>query len=270
MSEQHLVQNMRNGYWRTYPIQVAERLGGNSFLRQNTLPLPFSFTQGCSRKLKSSLLGGSSRSLQNVTYSSTSRLVNELYHPEHDVENLEGYVPGGFHPTAIKDTFCDGRYKIVHKLGFGGYSTIWLARDQIRQRFVSLKILIASASRSSNEGSILCLLQNGNSSHPGRQFIPTLLDQFTFAGPNGQHLCLVGEPYGCSVSKSKEDNVDLMFPFKAARSVAAQLVMGLSYLHDCGICHGGASFPTPLVLFRANRITYRFTYGQFPSTNSKL
>lgn len=31
------------------------------------------------------------------------------YHPEVDVEDLEGYMPGGYHPTLIGDTFCSGR-----------------------------------------------------------------------------------------------------------------------------------------------------------------
>jgi hypothetical protein len=49
--------------------------------------------------------------------------MEDIYHPEVDVEYLEDYVPGGYHPTLIGDTFC-GRYTVVHKLGFGGYSTI--------------------------------------------------------------------------------------------------------------------------------------------------
>ncbi|KAH8587993.1 protein kinase [Bisporella sp. PMI_857] len=169
---------------------------------------------------------------------STSPLVEELYHPEADVENLEEYVPSGFHPTSIVDTFRDGHYhyRIVHKLGFGGYSTICLARDQQLQRYVSLKILVASLSGNSNEANILRLLQNGNSGHPSKQFIQTILDEFKFKGPNGQQLCLVGVLYGCSISKSKEDSANFMFPVDAAWSAAAQLIMGLLYLHANGIC----------------------------------
>ncbi|EFW21411.1 hypothetical protein D8B26_001614 [Coccidioides posadasii str. Silveira] len=161
-----------------------------------------------------------------------------IYYPESDVEDLEGYRPGGYHPTLIGDTFCGGRYKIVHKLGFGGYSTIWLAHDQQLQCYVSLKILVAGASQGSNEGEILCLLAKGTLNCFGRRFIPTLLDQFSFDGPNGHHLCLVGEPAGCSIANSKENSTNFMFPRDAARSIAAQLIMGLNYLHANDVCHG--------------------------------
>ncbi|OAT10505.1 CMGC/SRPK protein kinase [Blastomyces gilchristii SLH14081] len=161
-----------------------------------------------------------------------------IYHPGVDLEDFEGYTHGGFHPTLIGDTFCEGRYTVVHKLGFGGYSTIWLARDRRNQRYVSLKILTAEASRESREDEILQILAKGDSTHPGKRFVPYLLDRFSFEGPNGHHRCLVGEPAGCSLAKSKEDSTNLMFPRDAARSIAAQCFMGVSYLHANGVCHG--------------------------------
>lgn len=45
-------------------------------------------------------------------------------------EGLERYRPGGYHPVVVGDTFKDGRYTIFNKLGFGGYSTVWLAHDK--------------------------------------------------------------------------------------------------------------------------------------------
>ena len=44
-------------------------------------------------------------------------------------ESLYNYRPGGFHPVNLGDTLQDGRYVIRHKLGYGGFSTVWLARD---------------------------------------------------------------------------------------------------------------------------------------------
>ena len=45
-------------------------------------------------------------------------------------EKIAKYQPGGYHPVCLGDTFKDGRYKIHHKLGWGGFSTVWLARDR--------------------------------------------------------------------------------------------------------------------------------------------
>lgn len=170
-----------------------------------------------------------------------------VYLQDPDLENLENYRPTGFHPTSIGAILKDGRYKLVHKLGFGGYSTIWLARDLHRRRYVALKLQRARASSRNKESAILISLRDP-SSHPGTRFVPSLLDDFTVTGPNGTHLlCLVSEPNGPNVAVSKEDAPDWMFPVKSARSIAAQLIMGLSYLHSRGICHGG-------MFARCNRI----------------
>ena len=44
-------------------------------------------------------------------------------------ERLDRYVPGGYHPVHLHDKLKGGRYEIVGKLGFGAFSTVWLARD---------------------------------------------------------------------------------------------------------------------------------------------
>lgn len=46
-----------------------------------------------------------------------------------DQESMHAYKPGGFHPVCLEDTFENGRYIIRHKLGWGGFATVWLARD---------------------------------------------------------------------------------------------------------------------------------------------
>jgi serine/threonine protein kinase len=42
-------------------------------------------------------------------------------------EWAEEYCPGGFHPVNLGDTFHDGKYRVIRKLGDGSYSTVWLA-----------------------------------------------------------------------------------------------------------------------------------------------
>jgi hypothetical protein len=40
-----------------------------------------------------------------------------------EIECVEEYrpLPGGFHPISIGDKSSGGRYKVIHKLGFGGF-----------------------------------------------------------------------------------------------------------------------------------------------------
>lgn len=61
-----------------------------------------------------------------TTYNSANPLLFEE-------ENLLGYCVGGYHPLVIGDALQSGRYDVHHKLGHGGYSTVWLCRDN---RFV--------------------------------------------------------------------------------------------------------------------------------------
>ena len=46
-------------------------------------------------------------------------------------EDPNWYRPGGYHPIHLGDRLKDGRYEIVHKLGFGGFATVWLAKDHV-------------------------------------------------------------------------------------------------------------------------------------------
>lgn len=52
---------------------------------------------------------------------------------------MEMYRPGGYHRISIGDQL-HARYRVVYKLGHGGYSTIWLARDECSQKFVTVKV----------------------------------------------------------------------------------------------------------------------------------
>ncbi|KAL2054439.1 hypothetical protein ABVK25_005187 [Lepraria finkii] len=123
---------------------------------------------------------------------------------EVDAEPLERYRKGGYHPTHLGDTFKDGRYKIIHKLGWGGYATVWLARDFMLSRHVTIKILVSELWHSSQEVRILEHLSHGPASHPGKKHIIQLLDRFEHEGPNGTHPCLVFESLGPSVLSEAE------------------------------------------------------------------
>lgn len=121
------------------------------------------------------------------------------------VGRLDYYLPGGYHPLQIGDRFHE-RYRVVHKLGHGSFSTIWLARDEQLSRYVAVKV--CTADMIPQEGEILSRLRDA---HPapqaetrGKSLIPTLLDRFSIQGPNGTHTCFVSAPARCSISNIRK------------------------------------------------------------------
>ncbi|MCJ1425254.1 hypothetical protein MMC29_003142 [Sticta canariensis] len=168
---------------------------------------------------------------------SESKRTGALY-CEVDAEPLERYRKGGYHPTHLGDIFKDGRYKIIHKLGWGGYATVWLARDFMLCRHVAMKILVSELGHSSQEVRILEHLSQGPASHPGKEHIIQLLDRFEHEGPNGIHPCLVLEPLGSSVLSEADLYSSNRLPGKIAWEASRQTIQALAYIHANGIGHG--------------------------------
>lgn len=67
-----------------------------------------------------------------------------------NIEDIEGYRPGGYHPVHLGDILGE-RYKVLHKLGSGGFSTTWLTRDVVGRGYFALKILKAEETSSTTE-----------------------------------------------------------------------------------------------------------------------
>ncbi len=59
---------------------------------------------------------------------------------EDDCEDAKDYRKGGYHPVNIGDVYR-GRYKVLRKLGYGHFSTVWLVLDMETKNFVALKIV---------------------------------------------------------------------------------------------------------------------------------
>lgn len=59
-------------------------------------------------------------------------------------EGTEDYRRGGYHAVRIGDTFKNGRYVVQSKLGWGHFSTVWLAWD-IQSSVISLSSSLFSS-----------------------------------------------------------------------------------------------------------------------------
>ncbi|KAI3338693.1 kinase-like domain-containing protein [Ustulina deusta] len=167
----------------------------------------------------------------------SSQLASHPYTCDVDAEPLRRYRPGGYHPIHLGDQLRDGRYKILHKVGWGGYSTTWAARDREQQRYVAVKISVAEAN-SNHEVGILQLISS-SPNHRGKEHIVQLLDSFSIEGPNGKHRCLVLELLGPNIPDLVGSYLhDERLPAQAARSIACQVLTGVDFLAQLNIGHG--------------------------------
>lgn len=96
-----------------------------------TKPSPFSRISPRNASTWKAILGTFiSRHPFSFTFARTSQIEQLLHVCNIDAEPLYRYRRGGYHPIRLGGLLKDGRYKILHKLGWGGYSTVWAARDQ--------------------------------------------------------------------------------------------------------------------------------------------
>ncbi|GLA40985.1 hypothetical protein AnigIFM63309_008827 [Aspergillus niger] len=119
--------------------------------------------------------------------------------PQHELVDEElspGYSPKHYYPAKPGEVLAD-HYQLLVKIGWGGGSTVWLARDVARhaERIVALKILNNNNPRGAyHERRIEEHIAQQTPSHRGRPVIRSYLKSFELKGPIGKHLCLAYEP----------------------------------------------------------------------------
>ncbi|EJD48527.1 kinase-like protein [Auricularia subglabra TFB-10046 SS5] len=155
-------------------------------------------------------------------------------------EDAEDYCEGGYCPVSIGDRF-NSRYVIVRKLGWGHFSTVWLARDDRTQTHVALKVVRAAASYTETAEDEIKLLQRlaaADPAHPGYSHVMRMLDHFVHRSPHGAHVCMVFEVLGESLMGLIDAYLDVGTPLGIVRQVAKQLLLGLDYMHRAaGLIH---------------------------------
>ncbi|KAK4127345.1 kinase-like protein [Parathielavia appendiculata] len=146
-------------------------------------------------------------------------------------EDVENYEPGGFHPVHLGDVY-DGRYRVVHKLGFGGFPTVWLARDVLDGRWMTLRWL--------SPGSQPRTSRAAAATHP------SIAEPPLFAVPEGR-FCVDGAELWASLPGDAGFGSECVHAFQGfssgvtpgfAREVSLQAARALAHLHANGLCHG--------------------------------
>ncbi|XP_067643162.1 SRSF protein kinase 3 isoform X2 [Eurosta solidaginis] len=165
---------------------------------------------------------------------------SSLYGSDEEQEDPSQYCRGGYHPVIIGDIF-DNRFRVVRKLGWGHFSTVWLCRDLKEEKYVALKVVKSAPhyiETAADEIRLLEAIRDADPLDAKRERIVRLLNHFTIRGVNGKHYCLVFEALGCSLYKLIVKNNYQGLAIAQVRNIIKQVLEGLDYLHTkCNIIH---------------------------------
>ena len=174
-------------------------------------------------------------------------------------EGLEDYKIDGYHPVHVGEILLD-RYVIMQKLGYGHFSTAWLALDNNNGNYVAIKIqksderyiqgaydeieiLQALAKKNFDEEWIKSLREYYKDDPEKLKELETvehtqvvqLLNSFIHNGQNGKHFCMVFEVMGVTLLEIIKRYNYKGIPLPLVRIITKQILIGLDFLHR--ICH---------------------------------
>ena len=156
------------------------------------------------------------------------------------------------------------RYVVVQKLGWGHFSTVWLARDTMYNTYVAMKVQKSASHYTEaayDEVEILDVvaknvfvkdwvdsvnrykINDPNYAEKGGYGIEDchtvqLLNSFIHSGPNGSHFIMVFEILGVNLLEIMKRYDYRGIPLPLVRRMTKQVLIGLDYLHrKCRIIH---------------------------------
>ncbi|XP_054465156.1 SRSF protein kinase 1a isoform X1 [Anoplopoma fimbria] len=159
---------------------------------------------------------------------------------DEEQEDPNDYCKGGYHHVKVGDLY-NGKYHVIRKLGWGHFSTVWLAWDIQVKRFVAMKVVKSAehyTETAVDEIKLLRSVRNSDPNDPNREMVVQMVDDFKISGINGTHVCMVFEVLGHHLLKWIIKSNYQGLPLPCVKSIIRQVLQGLDYLHTkCQIIH---------------------------------
>ncbi|KAI3424978.1 hypothetical protein D9Q98_008359 [Chlorella vulgaris] len=154
-------------------------------------------------------------------------------------EDEEDYKRGGYHRVRCGEKFKDGRYTVLHKLGWGHFSTVWMVRDEQTAQLGAMKVVKAAAHYTEAARDEITLLSQIAENDPeDSHYCCRMVDWFEHSGAHGRHVCMVFEVLGDNLLTLIRLFAHRGIPLPAVRHLARQVLVALDYLHTtCRIIH---------------------------------
>ncbi|KAF4456354.1 CMGC protein kinase [Fusarium austroafricanum] len=162
---------------------------------------------------------------------------DNAYEVEELSEPLERYSEGRYYPICIGEILVN-QYRVEHKLGHGGFSTVWMAYDMVEKRDVALKIMSPKPpdkDEYTRQKEIIKAVKDN--SH-----LLLFQDTFRLPGCIDIHRVLVLPLQGPNLRDYRFQAPDPanprpVRPMSTQMSTARQLLQAIRNLHEGGIVH---------------------------------
>jgi serine/threonine-protein kinase SRPK3 len=185
-------------------------------------------------------------------------------------EEEEEYKKGGYHPVEIDDVL-NTRYKITAKLGWGHFSTVWLAMDIKSEEDKPIALKIVKSAQHYTEAALdeIKILQKTTQEDPNNEYcVIRLLDNFQINGVNGDHVAMVFEKLGCNLLTLIRMYRYKGLPIPLVRIITKQVLIGVDFLHRCQIIHTDLK-PENLLLVKTPTIIRNMKKDTSKNTDDK-
>jgi serine/threonine-protein kinase SRPK3 len=152
-------------------------------------------------------------------------------------ERAKEYRKGGYHPVVVGEVY-NNRYRIVKKLGWGYFSTVWLVWDYETGTYQAMKVQkSAEHYRDAAYDEIKLLSQIMEADPHKDRCCARMNDFFEHVGPHGTHVCMAFDVLGENLLSLIERYEYHGIPIPIVKSIAQQVLIGLEHIHSIDIIH---------------------------------
>ncbi|KFA52218.1 hypothetical protein S40293_00483 [Stachybotrys chartarum IBT 40293] len=153
---------------------------------------------------------------------------DEEFEIEYMAEPQDRYHEHRLYPLLIGEVL-NNTYRVEHKLGHGGFSTVWMAQDMRDKTYVALKIVESGSAGDCG----LAIQEELVRSVPDTSELLVCKDTYTLSTPHGVHRVLVFPLQGPNL----RDRPAFTIGLSSRMSAALQVPQALKSLRDGGIVH---------------------------------
>jgi serine/threonine-protein kinase SRPK3 len=157
------------------------------------------------------------------------------------------------------------KYNILHKLGSGSYSIVWLAYNIENQKFYAIKVQHPNEYKEGvNENNFMRRLPNDYNFN-------NLIDNFLEISDNKKYLCSVYNLHSCNLDcLIRKGNYENGIPFNKSIRIIKDLFKSIYYLHKkLKICHADIKTDNILVKGVTKLNKYLIDLYKFENFNEK-